>query len=364
MTDRQTDRQTDRFTVFHTSIAKGIAILLMVYHHLFVIPERLNNNYISCINLLGCDFQSIIANFAKICVCIFVFCSGVGLYYSLIKLNTLRSMYKKVLLHGLKFLTNFWVILLFVFPIGCLLQFFNFDIYTLIRLVSASYIAEYWFVKQYIVLIMLAPVFVRLFQNKKLMEKILPILFVITLYAVLKIIINTYYQEENEFIRLLNIWIRFFVGMVCAHFNVIIFYLRIKGFKKWLVYLSSILISVLLRVLFSNNPTSMKADFIVVPLFILPLVTIFHDTRIGNTLAYFGKHSTNIWLTHTFWCYYFGQSIVLLPKYSILIYIWLIILSLLSSYVINLLYVPICNLLFSKDHKLSYKGYLYFNRRS
>ena len=95
------------FTKEHTKIAKGIAILFMVYHHLFVIPERLNNNYISVINLLGYNFQSILANFAKICVCIFVFCSGIGLYYSLIELNSLRDMYKKVLVHGLKLMMNY-----------------------------------------------------------------------------------------------------------------------------------------------------------------------------------------------------------------------------------------------------------------
>ena len=41
------------FTKKHTQIAKGIAILLMVYHHLYVIPERLNYDYYALPNIFG-----------------------------------------------------------------------------------------------------------------------------------------------------------------------------------------------------------------------------------------------------------------------------------------------------------------------
>ena len=112
----------------------------------------------------------------------------------------------------------------------------------------------------------------------------------------------------------------------------------------------------LCRFAFSNNPISMKVDFFVVPLFIFGTTTLIIKTNISKLLEYFAKHSTNIWLTHTFWCYYFFQNIVIKPYYSILIYIWLLGLSLLSSYIINLIYVPINNCLFSKEHKLSYNN--------
>ena len=44
------------FTKKHTDIAKGIAILLMVYHHLFVIPERIGGNYVSLLRFGGFGF--------------------------------------------------------------------------------------------------------------------------------------------------------------------------------------------------------------------------------------------------------------------------------------------------------------------
>ena len=155
--------------------------------------------------------------------------------------------------------------------------------------------------------------------------------------------------------------ITFIVGIMCGCFNIIYYYQRNIGYKRWLLCIISIFVAYYTRLVFSNSPKSTNVDFIVVPLLILPLMTLFYNTKIGTVLQYFAKHSTNIWLTHTFWCYYFGQQIVLLPKYSILIYLWLLILSLLSSYIINLLYIPINNLLFNKLHKLSYKGYFYKN---
>ena len=147
--------------------SSGIAILLMVYHHLFVIPERLGNNYVSVINLTGYDFQSILANFSKICVGIFLFLSGIGLYYTLIKYDTLKQMYKKVGIHCLKFMMNFWIIALLLLPIGIVQGFWSFSIKTIIEILFASYdsVMEWWFVRMYIVILVLAPLFIRLFQN-------------------------------------------------------------------------------------------------------------------------------------------------------------------------------------------------------
>ncbi len=156
----------------------------------------------------------------------------------------------------------------------------------------------------------------------------------------------------------------FISGLFCAKYNLISYFLREE--KKDRVGLSIFFVfaAIIIRVLNSNTPASMNVDFVVVPMFIIPLTVLLYNTKLSSFFMWFGKHSTNIWLTHTFWCYYFGQKIVLLPKYSILIYIWLLILSLASSYIINLIYVPISNLMFSKEHRLCYKNYLFFSKRN
>ena len=368
----------DSFTRKHTQIAKGIAILLMVYHHLFVIPERLGNNYTSIINLAGYDFQSILANFSKICVGIFLFLSGIGFYYTLIKLDSLKQMYKKVGFHGLKFMTNYWIIVLLLFPIGLSQGFFKLSVKDITYVFFASYdsVSEWWFVRMYIVILILAPLFIRLFQRISVKKRIAPLIVAFSIWVLLRFLVmflpttGLFESIEHLIIGYLNYFkyfdciIVFIIGLFCARYNFINYFLR-EG-KKDKVLLSGLFIisAIIIRVLNSNTPTSMNVDFVVVPMFIIPLTVLLYNTKLSVFLIWFGKHSTNIWLTHTFWCYYYGQKIVLLPKYSLLIYIWLLILSIVSSYLINLIYVPIFNLLFTKEHRLCYKNYLFFLKRT
>lgn len=357
------------FSKNDTLIIKGIAILLMVYHHLFVIPDRLQNNYISVINLTGFDFQSYIANFCKICVCIYVFCSGIGQYYSLIKLNSLKEMYKKTFIHALKFMINFWVILLFVYPIGHKLNnpSFALNFKSIIKACIASGGAmEWWFVKFYLPLLLVSPLIIQCFKNVEKIKKSVLLLYVFAILIINRNVIILF-KDTNEIINEIYVFINtfdnfelnmaFITGVLCAKYDLIRIFRNVSGYKKYILCFGSIFISLYIRIAFCNAP-AMKVDFIVVPLFILPLISILENENIKNLLEFFGKHSTNIWLTHTFWCYYFGQKIVLIPKYSILIYLWLLLLSLISSYIINLVHVPLHNLLFDKEHKISFKGYI------
>lgn len=361
------DKQNVSFTIKHTQIAKGIAILLMVYHHLFVIPERLNCAYFALPNVFGYDVQSVIANFSKICVCIFVFLSGIGLFYSLSREKSIFAMYKKVGLKALSFMMNFWVIALLVYPIGLMMGFFTLDFDCIIKVVFADYpsVMEWWFVRQYIVLLILAPIFVGVFTNKNLFRKTISLCVFCTFWLLIKMLTKFGFIHTDSifssyfcFFQNISCVLTFIVGIITAKFNLYSLYSRIPHNK--LVSLLCIIMGCLCRFAFSNNPTSMMIDFFVVPLFIFGTTTLLVNTNVSKLFEYFAKHSTNIWLTHTFWCYYFFQDIVIKPYYSILIYIWLLGLSLLSSYIINLIYVPINNWLFSKEHKLSYENYFFF----
>ena len=52
-----------------------------------------------------------------------------------------------------------------------------------------------------------------------------------------------------------------------------------------------------------------------------------------------------MWLTHTFFAYYYFQDFVLLPRVSILIYLWLIIISLITAIILEKIYT-LLNLVF------------------
>ena len=57
----------------------------------------------------------------------------------------------------------------------------------------------------------------------------------------------------------------------------------------------------------------------------------------NRLLKWIGKSSTNIWLTHSFFCYYYFKELTYAPRYSILIVLWLLLISLITSEVINVI---------------------------
>ena len=59
---------------------------------------------------------------------------------------------------------------------------------------------------------------------------------------------------------------------------------------------------------------------------------------INRLFNYLGNHSTNIWLIHMFFYMIYFKDLVYGAKYSFLIFVWLVILCLASSYIVNLIY--------------------------
>ena len=74
------------FTKQDTKIIKGAAICFMLFHHLFAFPERVTEGtfvslwYFNETNLAVC-----LGAFGRICVPIFTFLSGYGIYRSSLK---------------------------------------------------------------------------------------------------------------------------------------------------------------------------------------------------------------------------------------------------------------------------------------
>lgn len=54
-----------------------------------------------------------------------------------------------------------------------------------------------------------------------------------------------------------------------------------------------------------------------------------------------GEKSLFIWLTHSFYCYHFAKDFIYSPKYTILIFMNLLIVSYLSALILNYIYVRI-----------------------
>lgn len=94
--------------------------------------------------------------------------------------------------------------------------------------------------------------------------------------------------------------------------------------KKW-QYILIFSVSIIILFIF---PIKTLIYSIVTPVIVFSLSKII---KRSNILIILGGNSNNIWLTHTFFCYYYFSKLTFAPKYSVLIIIWNVLLSLISS---------------------------------
>jgi hypothetical protein len=80
-------------------------------------------------------------------------------------------------------------------------------------------------------------------------------------------------------------------------------------------------------------------DFVLAPFFVFGFVGLLKCSPIRKVLGFLlqlpGKYSTYIWLTHTFFGYYLFQKLTFFPKYSPLIFLWCMILSIASGWILE-----------------------------
>ncbi len=88
---------------------------------------------------------------------------------------------------------------------------------------------------------------------------------------------------------------------------------------------------ILFRFFYVTEPGQSDCDRFLAPFLVFSITGISHSmqgNRMDKAMAFLGRHSTYMWLTHTFWIYYYFQKVVLLPRLSILIFIWAVLIAL------------------------------------
>lgn len=165
-------------TISDTNILKGIALLLLLLHHLFYVQTGLYDDIpiyknIYLVNELG--------KFGKLCVAIFVFLSGYGLTIQA-KQNKIQSLSKFYKKRFSKLYFNFWFIWIIFVPIGVIFFDRTFSsvyinhiweklVIDLLGLSCAfgfdGYNVTWWFYSCIIILYLLFPLFIKLLRNNK-----------------------------------------------------------------------------------------------------------------------------------------------------------------------------------------------------
>lgn len=317
------------FDVGDTQAAKGLAICLMLIHHLFGFPSRIAAvGYVPMMMAGTVPIEYEVAHFGRVCVSMFLFLSGYGMSRSLVRRLSGRWRYVSGKL--IAFLIHYWVCFLICVPIGML--FFKDGHYYAWKpslVVSGllglnfSYNPEWWFVGLYIKVLLLSPLVVSLTSKHT----------AVTLAGALALrllpwVFTTRYLAFWRTYELARYLLPFVIGCVVADRDAFRTYSRVfqrigPGMSVP-VHVAGVILSVIwVRV--------MPVYEIVIPFMVFHFTGMVVLARLSSAFAVLGRYSLCIWLCHSFFCYYYFQRFIFAARYSVLIFILLVLMSLTSA---------------------------------
>ncbi len=328
------EKQTSPFSIQDSLAAKGAAILLMLVHHLFAFPERLHGvSYLSSLPMLpqaSHPTEFYLGQLGKICVSMFLFLSGYGMMERLRTWTGSRLSY--ALQKAWQVLATCWIVFAIFVPIGLIFfkasPQFHFSVVDFLKnffLIRYTYNGEWWFFQTYFILL-------ALFPTLSLLAEKFPALTLVSSLALLLFSLQFRFAHN-----LLLHQAPFVLGLIFS---------RLSLFQKGAGFFSPQRgqhgkITCLALGLFLLAYRARSRDEILLEPAAALLVILYsiHAARrflpLGVFLAHLGQFALPIWLTHSFFCYYYFQHLIYAPRYSILIFTWLVLISYAAALTVN-----------------------------
>jgi len=211
---------------------------------------------------------------------------------------------------------------------------------------SNSYNGAWWFLQTYIILVLLSPVLTRLITtfNSISLLFISGIIYFLSYVQRIKHVID--FNDNTLFNMFLTAVVLvgtsqfpYVVGSIFAKekiYSKIYSKFNFSSYKNFFC-LIGIFLLVIIHAIFQS--------MFIAPFTAITFICLFNimdkAIYIQKVLIFFGNHSTNIWLTHMFFYITFLSELIFAPGYPVLIFIWLLLLCLITSYIIDTIYRPI-----------------------
>lgn len=285
------NRTSIKLSKTDTNVLKGVALILLLIHHLFYIQSGRYDD----IHLWG-DYYLVnsIGVICKFCVAIFVFLSGYGLAVKAQKSDqTLTQFYYH---RFIKLMSNYWLIWIIFVPISIfvfdisfqdaygnhpVLPMFIGDILGVLNLSGLyGYNPTWWFYSLIIVCYILFP-----FLNRWMDSR--------TVFPMLLSFVAFYFLPINYLVCLKLYLFTFALGIAFAKFDISI---ADTSKNKWIcLFLFCLLFAERLMI---HNPIIFDNLILIAGLFAYKSFKL--NKYLENVLLFLGKHSMNIFLFHTF----------------------------------------------------------------
>lgn len=348
-----------------SKIIKGVAILLMIYHHLFVLAGE--GMYGDSILFLNTKPVTIMAYFGKICVGLFAFISGYAIRraFFIIREKTnkedVRSFiileYKYAISHIIRLYLYYWLVLIIFVPMLTLLGKISPEalhcnnILSNLLCINTDYDGSVWYISFYLVMLLIAPMMDLFFTKslgKRYTKKKMKVL-TLGLVAAIVVIALAIYKEKNILAGLRDVIslikpsfaLCFISGYLFSRYEIYelihkVLLQRLNGVLSLILGLFLILITFTIRALLADSAAYAELDFIIVPFFILGILTFVKPFKyVGKCLSYIGDQQTFMWLTHIHIVGMFQTTILTVIHKSIIYYLAILLLSLVVSIVLT-----------------------------
>ena len=343
MTNKNKEEKDNyKLTKNHSMAIHGLAILLMLYHHLFSYADSYSNVYFFNVN-----FSIRAAWFCKICVGLYAFAGGYGMFHVFGRETKGKlpertgGCYKSVLKRIIKLFLKLWFVMWSFIIIDELFIHTGYDlslksILGNMTAVNPTFSGIWWYARQYAIMMAILPVVHIYFEGYRFFEnKRNTVLF----YVVSTIVLGTLGLVFIIKFRPAVIYMQplftlvFFAGYFLARYD--IYDLADRLFDKVSVKLKTVIALLMIvgavcwRVLYASDPAWATFDFIIVPMFVYGFIGIVGLIKpVLHFFEFVGKYSTYMWLSHGFIYAYLLVPLCNICRYSFLIFIAMSVITL------------------------------------
>ena len=297
-----------------TTILKGVAILFMILHHVFI-----KEFYVEQPEFLSSSAAVRVQVAMKMCVGIYTFIIGYGFWYC----KSYSTGY--VFGHIRKLLRQYWIVFVFlILPISIGGGYFIGYETLVLNLfgLEHQYCLGNWYIYFYVYALLLLPLLKRWLQPHGSWRP----LVAVALFAIVR-----YLCAENRYVDNCFAYSQMLVvGLYCA---------KTQALSRWGGHIKSrsilfflFLLAVIMRCI--SGAMGFTTDVIAVPIVIIAVCGLsqgYEQSLIARVLTTLGKHSTYMWFVH---CIFFStatkgliQSLPLWPHSLLMVFLMVSLLS-------------------------------------
>ncbi len=355
--DIEKAKLTSAFTTYDSMLVKGVAIILLMFHHC-ISMNQVETHTMNFFPFESYHWPVMVCDSFKLCVGMFIFITGYGLYksYSKIEIGS-KTVFNWTGTRLFKTLSGFWFVYILVFIITYAVDKRPLDIYVtaptkmegswLYAVIdffglaniagTPTLIGTWWYMSAVVILIIFFPL---LFSMGEKFSYFVTAFAMILLPRILGI---GFPGTKNIF----SFVLAFILGMAFAKYDVFAKQDKFTLFKNHKLFSDIVLFFVYLFVFFMvvyvtdklGRKYLWELNYCIDPVIVILFANKYlkRIPVLNRALMYIGNHSLNIFLIHTFIRYEYLNDFTYSFKYALLIPFILLAISFALSVVVELL---------------------------